>query len=507
MTESSDLRRASTFGPANADDAIKRITRNNPALVRPPEPVPCCAVHVVDDARWADMAPRISDGELVPCAVACDLELCDGDVLVARLERSDARAPTYGRWLPAEAFGRFLDSSPFDDDLTASSDPPDDHLEIAKRQVAEMRRHRPKELTGRLQFERPDIAFDQQEISRYRGFGVSADTIRALGYTVTPGKRSEPVCGRSMALDAEAARRIEAEKAAAAKRLADFAYEHTPAPTTLASLGCDAIRIPVGDPGCALPREMGQAATFDGDGALLAVWRSVPGLSVRAGTAFAGLSACSDDTVIRASRKALDTIRWPDEAIVAFLDRVIRRWVPGDYGAIPQSAFVKNGNFDAVRAFAETWIGYLFTIRQGMGWVPAWMCSAVVRGHLVDPGHASAILWSMLRQLSARGPVGMVPSASHAITAAPMVSLRAPSQGVEGATPLDGISLVASTMKPMDVEPEGYRGATNREQLELLCDDAAAGKGLAIQPGALLSSHHKNGKAKANGTSLQIREP
>jgi hypothetical protein len=445
-----------------------RIVREAAAKHRPPSPPPVARLTILDEARMNDANPLLRTGDRVPYFGPLPTDLKCGDITIGRLERVEDASPT--AWLDIETFGYALDWGGHEDDGREVSEDYADEAEADGRMIL---RHRPAR-HGLVPFTHADTVIELMAISAMRRFSLSLERCSAIvGRPVLPGKRLSPV--GCMAIQRQAEARLESARIQAEAQAAQRAFEEANRveAATLRSLGLVGIRI-LDEPGVTIPRELA-AATMIGD---TIVFRAIPGLPLPR-VAFAVGEILAPQHVITGVASALASVGFPDVETYSLIVRILERHVPGRKTG-PVETFSK-AHLEAAREYVRPLMSYVYTTRTGLGYIPKLVCEIAVRGFLVSPPAAVALIWSELMELDAGADRPAVPSQAVGI------GMSNPAESMIG-EPKPGWNRIdrvdVSVRKPRELE-RIYSGATSKDQLALLASEAASGG--IVEVGSLLS--------------------
>ncbi len=448
------------------EEGIRRI-REAAAAHRPALPKVAKLV-TLDEKILRDINPMIDPESVVPFWGPLPTIIRQGDVEIARLEHIGDARPTHD--LCAELRGLAADSG-VEDDLSETSE---DHVTEGEAAVRAILRFRP-ELTGIRRFSRPDLAVDMCAVDEGRAWGLSAERIAALvGHAVTSGRRLKAPCSRAREL--EAAARIANEKIEQEAQAAQRAYAEANRveSRTIKSLGLQGLQIDFGLPGVSRPAELGAATWIDN----LAVWRSIPGISIPQ-VKFAVGSTLDPNTIVTANAAMLASVGFPDIETYGLVVRILQKYLP-DRRTGPVDTFSKV-HLEAARECVRPLMPYVYSTRTGLGYMPRLVTEIAVRGFMVSPPAAVALIWSELLDQESMSAHRQIPVQAGAIgtTHPPIRILQDPNM-----QQIDKIDLRVT--RPVE---RTYAGATSKDQLASWAAEAASGG--IVEVGSLLSKKGK----------------
>ena len=333
-----------------------------------------------------DVNPLLENGSLVPWCAPLDAPIVirQGDTEIARLEPINGAArPT--ALLCLELYGLAIESIGIDDDGTEVFE---EHLNEADAAAREILRHRP-EVSGLIKYTFADRVFDLFAVSAMRSLGASfSHCAQVIGRPVVAGKRL--VAPGSRARELEASQKAENERIEAEAQAAQRAFTEANRIESRTLRDSDFVGIRILDePGVTIPRELATATMIGGT---IVFW-AIPGLPLPR-VVFAVGEILAPQHVITANAQMLASVGLPDTESYGLVCRILQRHVPGRKTG-PVEAFSKQ-HTDAAREFVREWATYLYQVRTALGWMPRHIVEVCVRGYLISPPAAVALIWSEL---------------------------------------------------------------------------------------------------------------
>jgi hypothetical protein len=306
------------------------------------------------------------------------------------------------------------------------------------------------------------------------------------GNPVAGRKRLLPACHYARPLLAEQAKREREADLAAAEARARAEELSRRETRTIGQLGLEGIAVDATEPGVTVPGALQTRRLWIWPGRPhlhLALFPAIPGLPLPPDARFAGCSVVPHDFVLSDvhPRDLENQTLAADKPIFELVCAVRRKYAPDvDRGPIGDDRWQPVGA--EARALAER---YARDLHASQSWRGPWLCMAIVRGTLVHPSEAAALVTSAIY--------------SHHLAHAP-VRTRSANSVPLGESDRDAAlrPRISDGMRREGVgtftveERAPFRSATSEHDITVWCAEAKqAGE---IEPGGLLPSNHSKSK-------------
>jgi hypothetical protein len=328
-----------------------------------------------------------------------------------------------------------------------------------------------------------------------RWYGLAPALIASItGRPYEPRKSMLPACGKAKSLSmARATERAQAERTAA-EESARVEEERRPNAKTLAELSLTGVAVPH-DGLTQVPLALQARASFVQGDETIFLWSTLSEFGLELPhVEFAGCRVLPADFVPAIRARSLDATQAATVDVYGLTLNVRRRFMKHDRGTIAADRWTKAGE-DAAKGLAARWAHVFYTPLNGWGFVPRAVMEALVRGLLLRPDHATAIVWDECLATQARvgGVRPMRVKGAKPIGSTPAFENLRPRGALEDPHFRGGTFLEPDP----DAAPSKYSGAVSLSQIAEMAAAAAAGGEIA--PAALLPSKHDEKKTARNG--------